>query len=122
MILLKIDQLKPGMILAESVYNQQELLLFEKGVSLTKKRIWTLKTWGIHQVRIKGGQKGHSLTASDSKGKTKERIEKELQEKFADVLDEPVMAAILKAASRQLQIDPNDPEDGNEPARTEPNH
>lgn len=115
MILLKIDQLKPGMILAESVYNQQELLLFEKGISLTKKRIWTLKTWGIRQVRIKGGQKGHSLTASEPEGKTKESIENTLQEKFADVLNEPVMAAIMKAASQQLQKDSNDPEDPNEP-------
>ena len=116
MIFLSVDQLKPGMILAESVYNQQELLLFEKGVSLTKKRIWTLKTWGISQVRIKGRPKGYSLTANEPVGKTKENIEKALQEKFADVLDEPVMAAIMKAANQELQKESNDPEDGNEPA------
>jgi hypothetical protein len=116
MILLKIDQLKPGMILAQSVYNQQELLLFEKGVSLTKKSIWTLKTWGIRHVHIEGGRKGHSLTGGESEEKSKERIENELREKFADVLDEPVMAAIMKAANRQLQENSNDPENGNEPA------
>lgn len=115
MILLKIDQLKPGMVLAESVYNQQELLLFEKGASLTKKRIWTLKTWGINHVRIKGERKGNHLTTIEPEGKNKQTIENELQEKFADALDDPVMAAIMKAASRQLQENSNDPENGNEP-------
>ena len=113
-MLLKIDQLKTGMILAESVNNQQELLLFEKGVSLTKKRIWTLNTWGITHVRIQGESKGH--TTIQPEFKTQQRIENELQEKFADVLDDPVMAAIMKAANRQLQENSIDSEDGNESA------
>jgi hypothetical protein len=46
---------------------------------------------------------------------TKETIEKELQEKFADVADDPVMAEIMKAAGRQLQKSLNDQNEGNEP-------
>jgi hypothetical protein len=114
MIVLKTEQLKPGMILAESVYNQQELLLFEKGMSLTKKRIWTLKTWGIDQVRIKGKRKGTHTAASETEQETQQSIENELKEKFADVLNDPVMVAIMKAASRQLQQSLNDQKNGNE--------
>jgi hypothetical protein len=60
-IRLKIDELIPGMILARSVHNQQDLLLLEKDSSLTKKRIWMLKTWGIDQVSIKGKPKKDGL-------------------------------------------------------------
>jgi hypothetical protein len=61
-IRLKTDELKPGMILARSVYNQQDLLLLEKDSSLTKKRIWMLKTWGIDQVNVKGKPKDDGRT------------------------------------------------------------
>ncbi len=100
---LKIDALKPGMVLARSVYNQQDLLLLEKGTALTKKRIWMLKTWGIDQVNVKGrGQKAEAADA-EVEFETHASIEKELQAKFADVLDDPIMEAIMKAAARQLQ-------------------
>ena len=103
MIQLKIDALKPGLVLADSVYNQQGLLLLEKGTALTHKRIWMLKTWGIDQVTVKG--RAHKDGPSDYKVEfeTRESIEKELQAKFADVIEDPIMQAIMKAASRQLQ-------------------
>ena len=70
--ILSVDDLKPGMVLTASVYNQQELLLLEKDTALTKKRIWILKTWGIKQVSVKGKQYWSvqitgSLTRGDKK-------------------------------------------------------
>jgi hypothetical protein len=115
MIRLKTDKLKPGMILARSVYNQQDLLLLEKDSSLTKKRIWMLKTWGIDQVSIKGEPKEDNRTDFEAELETKETIEKELKAKFADVIDNPVMVEIMKAAGRQLQKNLSDPEKENEP-------
>ena len=111
----KIDELKPGMILARSVYNQQDLLLLEKDSSLTKKRIWMLKTWGIDQVNVKGKPKDDGRTVFETELETKETIEKELKAKFADVIDDPIMQKIMKAAGRQLQISLSDPEKENEP-------
>jgi hypothetical protein len=102
-IYLKTDELKPGMILARSVYNQQDLLLLEKDSSLTKKRIWMLKTWGIDQVSVKGKAKDDDRTVFEAELETKESIETELKAKFADVIDDPVMVEIMKAAGRQLQ-------------------
>lgn len=115
MIRLKVDELKPGMILARSVYNQQDLLLLEKDSSLTKKRIWMLKTWGIDQVSVKGKPKDDGRTVFEAELETKETIEKELKAKFADVIDDPVMQKIMKAAGRQLQKSLSDPEKENEP-------
>ena len=114
MIRLKVDELKPGMILARSVHNQQDLLLLEKDSSLTKKRIWMLKTWGIEQVSIKGIPKNDGTTVFEAELETKETIETQLRAKFADVLDDPVMEEIMKAASRQLQQNLSDPEKENE--------
>lgn len=114
-IYLKTDELKPGMILARSVYNQQDLLLLEKDSSLTKKRIWMLKTWGIDQVSVKGKPKDDDRTVFEAELETKESIETELKAKFADVIDDPVMVEIMKAAGRQLQKNLSDPEKENEP-------
>jgi DNA-binding ferritin-like protein len=115
MVVLKIDELKLRMILAEPVYNQQGLRLLEQGIAMTKKRIWMLKTWGIEQVCVKGKPLEHDEGADEAGMETKETIEKELKEKFADVADDPVMAEIMKAAGRQLQKRLNDPNEGNEP-------
>ena len=114
MIQLKITALKPGMVLARSVYNQQDLLLLEKGTALTKKRIWMIKTWGIDQVSVKGGGQKDEAAADAVEVETYESIENELQAKFADVLDDPIMEAIMKAAARQLQNGLTDPEQQNE--------
>ena len=110
MIQLKIDSLKPGMVLARSVCNQQDLLLLEKGTALTKKRIWMLKTWGIDQVSIKGHGQKDEAASGEVEVETHASIEKELQAKFDDVLDDPIMAEIMQAAARQLQKDLTHPD------------
>jgi hypothetical protein len=100
---LKTDDLKSGMILAEPVYNQSGSLLLEKDTSLTKRRIWMLKTWGIDKVGIKGKTKEEGKTTVEAELAAKEIIEKELRAKFKDTIDDPVMQIIMKAAARQLQ-------------------
>ena len=114
MICLKIEELKPGMVLARSVYNQQDLLLLERDTSLSKKRIWILKTWGIDQVSVKGKSQGEGKGDVEAELETKETIEAELKAKFADVIDEPIMQEIMKAAGRQLNKSLLDQEKENE--------
>ncbi len=114
MIQLKIDALKPGMVLARAVYNQQDLLLLEKGTALTRKRIWMLKTWGIDQISVKGRGQKNDPSVYEVEFETRESIERELQAKFADVIDDPVMQEIKKAAGRQLQKSLTDPDKPNE--------
>ena len=115
-IRLKIDELKPGMIMARSVYNQQELLLLENDTPLTKKRIWMLKTWGIDDVFVKGKSKSSGETVFETESETRETIDRELKAKFADVSDDPVMMEIMNAALRQLNKRLSDPEKKNETA------
>jgi hypothetical protein len=114
-LILKIDELKPGMILAEPVYNQSGALLLEKDTSLTKRRIWMLKAWGIDKVSLKGKPKEVGKTAIETELETKETIEKELRAKFEDTIDDPVMETIMKAAARQLQKSLSDKDAQNKP-------
>jgi hypothetical protein len=115
MIRLKIEELKPGMILARSVYNQQGLRLLEKDSALTKKQIWMIKTWGIDQVSIKGEPQEDDRADFTVEFESKETIEKELEAKFVDVIDDPIMQEIMKAAGRQLQKRLSEPKKENEP-------
>ena len=102
------------MILAESVHNQQDLLLLEKDTALTQRRIWILKTWGIKRVSIKGKPKADGKTDIAVEIESRESIESELKAKFEDVIDDPVMKQIMKAAQRQLLKNLNDPDAENE--------
>jgi hypothetical protein len=114
MIQLKIEDLKRGMILARSVYNQQDQLLLERGTSLTQKRIWMLKTWGINQVSVRGRGPKNKPSNNEDTFVTRESLEMELQAKFVDVLDDPIMQEIMKAAERQLQKSLTDPDKQND--------
>jgi hypothetical protein len=113
--ILKIDELRPGMILAEPVVNQSGALLLEKDTSLTKRRIWTLKAWVIIKVSVKGKSKAGGKTAIETELGTKESIEKELRAKFEDTIDDPVMETIMKAAARQLLKSLSDTDAQNKP-------
>jgi hypothetical protein len=115
-VILKIDELKPGMILAEPVVNQAGSLLLEKDISLTKRRIWMLKTWGIDKVSIEGKSKEGGKTAIETELEIRETIEKELRAKFEDTIADPVMETIMKAAARQLQKSLRDKDAQNKPA------
>jgi hypothetical protein len=113
---LRLDELKPGMILAEPVYNQSGSVLLDKETSLTKRRIWMLKTWGVEKVSVKGSSKEGGKTPNETEPETQESIEKELRAKFEDTLDNPVMEVIMKAAARQLQKRISDIDAKNKPS------
>ena len=61
-----------------------------------------LKTWGVDQVYIKGKPEKDGKTDCEDESDSKESIEAELKARFADVIDDPVMEEIMKAAGRQL--------------------
>ena len=92
----------------------ETLLLLEKGSALTKKRIWMLKTWGIDEVDVEGTPQSDSQNVFEAELETKGSLENELKKKFADVIDDPVMEEIMKAAGRQLQKNLGNPGKENE--------
>ena len=107
MIHVGVENLKPGMILDRPVKNSQGILLLEAGARITSKKIRIFKSWGVTDVTIKG----EAAPEGDSAGKTvvslKESVDKQLQDKFSEVLDDPVMVEIYKAAMKQLDLNEN---------------
>jgi hypothetical protein len=99
MPILSLDQAKPGMILAEPVFTHQERLLMEAGRRLTQKNLRVFKSWGVATVAVKGVREGRRERASSD---SLEGIDERLRARFADVLPDDVMAAVMAAASRQL--------------------
>ena len=114
MIHVDIEALKPGMILEHPVKNHQGVLLLEAGARITKKNIRIFKSWGVDKITIKGEGSRANDSAGQPESQTMESDEMQLKEKFADVLDDPVMVEIYKAATRQLNRDSNHDESPNE--------
>lgn len=105
MINLNIEDIRPGMILAQPVRNHQGVLLLEAGARISKKNIRIFKSWGVLEITIKGNETEAEGRTGDTEFRAKESIEKELKEKFCEVLDDPVMVEIFNAARNQLMKD-----------------
>lgn len=102
MIFVGIEDLKPGMILELPVKNSQGVLLLEAGARISKRKIRIFKSWGVAGVTIKGKKAPANDSTGPSASRRKAPAEIQLKEKFADVMDDPVMVEIYKAASKQL--------------------
>jgi len=105
MIHVNIEDIKPGMILAQPVRNRQGALLLEAGARITGKSIHIFKSWGVNEIAVKGELPDSIGSVENAGGPKKESIENQLRDKFSDVLDDPVMVAIFKAASKRLTQD-----------------
>ncbi len=102
MIVRVVDELKPGLVLAKAVYNHQELLLLEAGAKITEKKIRMFKSWGVTAVWVQGECPDDTVNDVGSEGQVREAVEIKLKTKFVDVLDNPIMLEIMRAASSVL--------------------
>ena len=97
-----VARLKHGMILSEPVFDFHGLLLLKKGSKLSKKNISMLKSWGVVSVIIDGEFEDDDNQLYGVDIKLNEKINNELKEKFSEVLNNPVMDEIKRAACRLL--------------------
>ncbi len=116
MIQVMIEDLKAGMVLAQPVYNHQDVLLLEAGARISKKNIRIFKSWGIHRVYVKGSADTSESAAAPPVVGVAETVATELMKKFSDVLDDPIMLAIFKAARNRLIQNLPANENENEPS------
>ncbi len=105
MIRVNVADLKPGMVLAQSVHNHQGILLLDARTKITKKNIRIFKSWGENEVSIKGELDKLKTEGEIPVPRVKDNLELKLQAKFADVMDDPVMVVIFNAARKQLMKD-----------------
>ena len=102
MSMLNINDLKTGMILAQSVVNKHNVVILGKNHMLTEKYINYFKTWGITEVDIKDinsnqviEQKMEALSND-----VIESIERELDELFPPFEANSLMERIYKIVKK----------------------
>ena len=76
---LSIEDVKPGMVLAQPVRNHQGVLLLEAGARITKKNIRIFKSWGVFEISIKSDLNEAQGSPKNTEIKLKESIAKQLK-------------------------------------------
>jgi hypothetical protein len=102
MINLKLNALKPDMVVSKPVYDFQDVLILNAGTVLTEKNIMILKSWGVTEVWVQGRNSERGNRKIGSVKKIREYTEKRLIKKFSEVLNDSIMEEIMIAASKQL--------------------
>jgi len=103
MIAHNLSELKPGMVLAKSVYDFHDVLLLKAGTELSPQNLRLLKAWGINKVWVAGEGTPPPIKRDARREKRiQETVEKYLQAKFEGVLDDPIMVTIMQAASQLI--------------------
>ena len=105
MVRVNIADLKPGMVLAQSVRNYQGVMLLSAGTKITKKNIRIFKSWGVIDVSVAGELDELRTAGEIPVAEANETVEMELKEKFSDVMADSVMVEIFNAASKLLKKD-----------------
>ena len=100
--ILNINDLKAGMVLAQSAVNKHGTTILAEGNVLTEKHINSFKTWGVTEVDIKNIDsdqvvKKEMEALSDD---IVESIERELDEFFPPFEANPVMGEIFKIVKK----------------------
>ena len=90
------------MVIAESVFDQHDVLLAKEGTSLSERHIKVFKSWGIGEVCVAGESEEQEKDYIELEKRAKASVEKELNEKFRDVLDDRVMVEIMRVAGKHL--------------------
>jgi hypothetical protein len=101
--LVKLEDIKPGMVLDKDVANLQGAVLLRKGSEVTERHLNIFKTWGVTSIFIK-----EELTAADLGGKSPGDVaqgeileeEKKINDKFAPYADDELMQGIREQAVR----------------------
>jgi len=81
---LNIDEIQPGMVLAENVVDRAGRVLLKGGLQISERHLTILKQWGIIEAEVEGVSR-EEITAKATEGLDQEllnTIEEEYGEKF----------------------------------------
>jgi hypothetical protein len=92
-VTVTIEQLKPGMVLAEPIFNRFNQVLLNKGVAITDRHLNVLSTWGIPRVIIEGGEREETPLELDNELKERglTRLKKRLLWTPKSLLEEEII-------------------------------
>jgi hypothetical protein len=99
---LNINDLKPGMVLADDVTNKHGNVLLGKGNQLSEKHIGVLKAWGVTEVNVEGADR-EQVDREEAEGLSSEAVasvEEKLKELFPDLGDNHLMQEIYRVVKK----------------------
>jgi hypothetical protein len=100
--ILNVNDLKVGMILAQSAMNKNGTVILGQGSVVTEKHITSFKTWGVTEVDVEGID-SEQLVREEMEALSKDvvaSIERELGELFPPFEGNPVMEEIYKIVQK----------------------
>ncbi len=103
MLLINLDEAKPGMVLVKPVYTLQDVLLLKSGVQLSEKNIHVLRSWGIQEIWVEGVSDESRSERVKQENELRDSIDKALRLKFSESLPDPVMEEIMRIAGNLLE-------------------
>jgi hypothetical protein len=106
MPIVTIDDVKPGMTLAEAVRNHQDQLLLDAGRRITDKSIRIFRSWGIRRLAVKSATAQSAARENEGVSGLPPDLDAGLKDRFSAVAADPLMSAIMQAAARQLAARP----------------
>ncbi len=100
---LKAEDLEEGMVLAEDIYRDGEILLVKKGAALTDSLLRHISRLGIPMVGIEGEDENPPPALDPEEiEKIKDAIEGELSAKFQRVSKNPLMSQLREVFFKYL--------------------
>ena len=95
MITVRIENARVGMKIVRPVMNDSGMVLVQEGTDLTDRVIERLRHWGATVLYVKGEEE--TISSEDMQKKRKEIVDR-----FQDVSDNRLMAAIRDIVLKQL--------------------
>ena len=96
-----VRDLKTGMVLAEPVFTGQGVLLLSKGIVLSEKNIWILKSWGVRTLSVESDEADG--TDGDGLPIPSDSLEDDLRRKFGETLEDELMMELMGFAGKIIE-------------------
>jgi len=94
-------QIGESLLLAEPVFTGQGVLLLSKGVMLTDKSIWVMKSWGIRALSVESDS---AEASGDMENPAlSDSIEEELRMKFGETAEDEIMGELITFAGQVIE-------------------
>lgn len=90
------------MWLAKPVHDRHGVLLLRADTQLSSANIRMLKAWGAPEVWVQSDKEPDKDPQPEHDNDIKKMLEDELEKKFSDVKQDPVMAEIMRVAGKHL--------------------
>ena len=101
---LRLNDLRPGMVLASALYNTNGVMLLPRGTRLTPRYLEQFKRWDVREALVEMLGAGPSDAGEQVDAALLAAIDRALDEKF-DVQDDDEIMTEVKRVVRRMTID-----------------